>query len=62
MSGKKTREKQRAATRAYKRTLPSGQNCPNCGEPLLYGGGHFAPPSFGEPGFFLCKRQERDRE
>ena len=26
--------------------------CDNCGQP----GPHFAPPSFGEPGFFTCVR------
>jgi hypothetical protein len=27
--------------------------CSNCGEP----GPHFAPPSFGDPGFYLCERK-----
>jgi hypothetical protein len=34
------------------RTKPFGADrCPNCGE---YGA-HFAPPSLGEEGFFICK-------
>ena len=28
--------------------------CPNCGEV----GPHYAPPSFGEKGFFLCEKKE----
>jgi hypothetical protein len=27
--------------------------CPNCG--ILDDHGHYAPPSFGEPGFFTCE-------
>ena len=26
--------------------------CPNCGNP----GPHFVPPSFGDIGFFICKK------
>jgi len=34
------------------KTHPFGwDRCPNCGE---YGA-HFAPPSCGEPGFFICE-------
>ena len=34
------------------KTAPFGSDrCPNCGE---YGA-HFAPPSCGEPGFFICE-------
>lgn len=29
---------------------PTPSPCPNCGRP----GPHFAPPSFGEPGFYTC--------
>ena len=36
------------------KTRPFGSNrCPNCGE---YGS-HFAPPSLGEEGFFICKKK-----
>jgi hypothetical protein len=28
--------------------------CRNCGER----GPHFVPPSFGDPGFYICKRSE----
>lgn len=34
---------------------PWGGKCPNgCGEP----GPHFVPPSFGDPGFFMCTPRE----
>jgi len=28
--------------------------CSNCGEQ----GPHFVPPSFGDPGFFICEKKE----
>jgi len=31
--------------------------CPNCKERLTKEG-HFAPPSVGEPGFYVCQRSE----
>ncbi len=38
------------------KTKPFGADrCPNCGE---YGQ-HFAGPSFGEPGFFICKKKPK---
>lgn len=41
------------------KTKPFGANrCSNCGE---YGS-HFAPPSCGEPGFFICKEKPNWRE
>ena len=27
--------------------------CPNCGDE----GPHFVPPSFGEPGFYICSKK-----
>ena len=30
--------------------------CPNCGEP----GAHFAPPSLGEEGFYLCDHPDHN--
>ena len=30
--------------------------CPNCGEP----GAHFAPPSFGDEGFWTCEVENRN--
>ena len=30
-------------------------NCMNCGKDISKGG-HFAPPSMGEPGFFICDK------
>ena len=36
------------------KTQPFGRDrCPNCGE---YGS-HFAPPSFGDKGFFICEKK-----
>lgn len=41
------------------KTQPFGADrCLNCGE---YGS-HFAPPSLGEPGFFICKEKSDDKE
>jgi hypothetical protein len=34
----------------FKSSIPD--KCFNCGEP---GARHFAPPSFGSPGFYICK-------
>ena len=28
--------------------------CTNCGKP----GSHYAPPSLGEPGFYICDKRE----
>lgn len=37
----------------------SARTCPKCKAPLAEGeGGHFVPPSLGEPGFFLCEVKE----
>lgn len=36
--------------RAMATWVRPGATCINCGRP----GPHFAPPSFGEPGFFVC--------
>lgn len=36
------------------KTKPFGANrCPNCGEYAA----HFVPPSFGDPGFFICEKR-----
>lgn len=32
--------------------------CINCDEVLKAGAGHFAPPCFGDEGFFICKRKD----
>ena len=32
--------------------------CPNCEEELGRGEGHYFPPCFNEPGFFVCKRSQ----
>jgi len=34
--------------------------CVNCGENIDKGG-HFAPPSFGEEGFFICKELKKNK-
>ena len=40
------------------KTQPYGADrCPNCGE---YGS-HYCGPSFGEEGFFICKKKEQRR-
>ena len=46
--------------RGQKKYLRAGKDvklnfsiCMNCGMP----GAHFIPPSFGDKGFFVCKRQ-----
>ena len=47
---KKQRNKNRATAAALRQ--PREQSiCMNCGEP----GSHFAPPCFGDDGFFMCK-------
>lgn len=33
------------------------RKCPNCQEVIR--DGHFAPPSLGSEGFFICTRKER---
>jgi hypothetical protein len=30
-------------------------SCPNCKQQVTVGDGHFAPPSLGEKGFFICQ-------
>lgn len=38
--------------KAKEQEVPQTPNCPNgCGEP----GPHFVPPSFSDPGFYICK-------
>lgn len=34
--------------------MPENRKCINCGEDISKGG-HFAPPCFGDVGFFICK-------
>jgi hypothetical protein len=36
------------------------RRCPNCNGVLLQGG-HFLPPSLGEPGYFICAAQTGKR-
>lgn len=54
MSGGKAqkRRKQRQWRQAYRtrETRRLLASCLRCGQP----GAHFVPPSFGDPGFFMC--------
>jgi hypothetical protein len=34
-------------------------NCINCGE---RGAAHFIPPSFGDPGFFICQKVDKTED
>lgn len=43
-------KKRRARAEAARIRRQNETPCPNCGQP----GAHFVPPSFGEPGFFIC--------
>lgn len=49
----RNRRKQRQWRNAYRlaQTRRLLANCLKCGEP---GAAHFVPPSFGDPGFFMC--------
>lgn len=49
---RKQREANRATYRRLMAQLAFGRICPECGKRTFVG--HFAPPSFGEPGFFIC--------
>jgi hypothetical protein len=55
VSERRKREKA-AARRAAASNGGKGprSTCPNC-HVTHYGPGHFVPPSFGDPGFFLCE-------
>lgn len=48
---KKRAQRKRDTPPVPRAKSPFGGLCPNgCGEP----GPHFVPPSFGDPGFFIC--------
>lgn len=47
------REVRRVARGSIAEVFPLRHLCNHCGEP----GPHFAPPSFGEPGFYICERR-----
>lgn len=42
------------STRKMRKARRNATRCPNCGE----FGAHFIPPSFGDPGFYGCKKKE----
>jgi hypothetical protein len=53
MSGGRAKHRKQQAWRKSQRVKTSiPDKCFNCGEP---GAHHFAPPSFGSPGFYICK-------
>ena len=58
MSKRPTQQKRkRFAERRHQRALSHGTNreCPNCHRKLgPKESGHFVPPSFGDPGMFIC--------
>jgi hypothetical protein len=59
MGGRLHRERLRANARDLQRRFaPKKSYCPNCKE-LLVNGGHFVPPSFGDPGIFICQKKEK---
>jgi hypothetical protein len=47
---RKEREQRKATARQFREEFV----CSNCKE--LTQDGHFVPPSFGDPGFYICKR------
>jgi len=48
---KRQRDKNRATAELHK--IVKLWPCPNCGRLTNYG--HFAPPGFGETGYYICK-------
>ena len=48
------RDRRRGKKKQAKTFLPLGHKCSNCGED----GPHFVPPSFGDPGFYMCTPKE----
>ncbi len=53
MNKKQGQKNRRTARQLLLRNPPKNQ-CPNCGEYTHHG--HFAPPCFGEEGFYMCDR------
>ena len=47
---------------AIEARLGPKSKCPNCRADILPGEGHYAPPSLGEPGFFICNPKHPNRE
>lgn len=43
--------------RKLMREVGPKRECDHCKELMPYGDGHFVPPSFGQPGFFMCERK-----
>lgn len=48
-----TRKERRERSKTWR-----GGVCMNCGEK----GPHYVPPSWGDPGFYSCKKKEEARE
>ena len=60
MSSREKRDKRRNWAKEIRR---NNFICPNCGERLKEGeSGHFAPPSMGEEGFWICKSNTYDKD
>lgn len=49
------KQKRLSAYRKTKSYIKGFEPCFNCGEI----GSHYIPPSFGDPGFYTCKKKER---
>lgn len=59
MGGRRQRERMRANARVLMRRFVAVERCVNCGE-LLDKNGHFAPPCFGDEGFFICTKKVKE--
>lgn len=53
MNAQQRYNNRRTAAKHYREVVPA-PTCRNCGQP----GSHFAPPSFGQRGFFMCDTPE----
>lgn len=51
----KISRKRKAVRQAFALPRPK-RPCPNCGQP----GPHFMPPSFGEPGMWICDQLNKE--
>lgn len=56
MANAKQRRKNRITARELLREVTQARRCRNCGE--YTADGHFVPPCFGSPGFFICQELE----
>lgn len=56
MTGSRAKMKKRRSERMLFPFIPK-PICPKCGQPGL----HFVPPSFGDPGFYVCDDIKREK-